>query len=81
MPETIKLLGNSERRINKDKNGDNVLQSGLASVVLVHSNLVNNAYHHDSKFSYTFTANKPFGCLNDILPSIFIFLEAFKSKF
>ena len=34
--ETIKLLGSTENKITKDKNGENVLHLEIAEVVLVH---------------------------------------------
>ena len=42
--ETIKLLGSTESKITKDKNGENVPHLGVAEIVLVHCNLVNNDY-------------------------------------
>ena len=43
-PETIKLLGSTENKITKDKNGENVLHLEITEVVLVHCNIVNNDY-------------------------------------
>ena len=34
--ETIKLLGSTENKITKDKNGENVLHLEITEVVLVH---------------------------------------------
>ena len=44
MPETMKLLGNTENKIEKDKNGENVSHLQITEVVLVHCNIVNNDY-------------------------------------
>ena len=41
-PETMKLLGSTESKITKDKNGENVPHLEITEVALVHSNLVNN---------------------------------------
>lgn len=60
MPQTMKLLGISEKRITKDKNGKNVLRLEVTEVVLTHCKLVNNVHHHDSKVLHTLTSNKPF---------------------
>ena len=49
MPETIKLLGNTEIKINRNKNGENVPHLEIAEVVLVHRNIVNNDYQLDSR--------------------------------
>ena len=40
----MKVLGSTEHKINKDENGENVLHFEITEVVLVHSNIVNNAY-------------------------------------
>ena len=80
-PQAMKLLGISEKRITKAKNGEKASQLEVIEVVLVHCNLVNNAYHYKSHFLYTFTPNKSFRSLIDISPSTFIFLKHFKSEF
>ena len=41
-PETMKLLGSTENKITKDKNGENVLHLEITEVVLLHCNIVNN---------------------------------------
>ena len=43
-PETMKLLGSTESKITKDKNGKNVPHLEIVELVLVHCNLVNNDY-------------------------------------
>ena len=43
-PETMKLLGSTENKITKDKNGKNVPHLEITEVVLVHCNIVNNNY-------------------------------------
>ena len=40
--ETMKLLGSTENKITKDKNGENVPHLVITEVVLVHCNTVNN---------------------------------------
>ena len=62
-PETMKLLGSTENKITKDKNGENVPHLEITEVVLVHCNIVNNDYQQDSRVLYTFVPNKPFGSL------------------
>ena len=47
--ETMKLLGSTENKITKDKNGKNVLRLQIAEVVLVHCDIVNNDYQQDSR--------------------------------
>ena len=56
-PETMKLLGSTENKITKDKNGENVPHLEITEVVLVHCNIVNNDYQQDSRVLYTFVPN------------------------
>ena len=44
-PKVIKLLGNTENKINKDKNDKNISYLEITEVILVHCNNVNNDYH------------------------------------
>ena len=80
-PETTKLLGSSESRITKDKNGKNMPHLEVVELVLVHCSLVNNSYQQDSRISYTFVPNKSFCSLLEISPTNHIFLKTFNSKF
>ena len=48
-PEIMKLLGSTENKITKDKNGENVPHLGIIEVVLVYCNTVNNDYEQDSR--------------------------------
>ena len=68
-----KLLGSTESKITKDKNGENVPQLEITELVLVHCNLVNNDYEQDSRMLYTFVPNKPFDSLLEISPRNHIF--------
>ena len=70
---TIKLLGSTENKITKDKNGENVPHLEITEVVLVHCNIVNNDYRQDSRVLYTFVPNKPFGSLIEISPTNHLF--------
>ena len=80
-PETMKLLGSSENKITKNKNGENVPHLEITEVVLVHCNIVNNDYQQDSTELYTFVPNKPFGSLLKISPANQIFLKTFNSEY
>ena len=80
-PETMKLLGSTENKITKDKNGENVPHLEITEVVLVHCNIVNNDYQQDSRVLYTFVPNKPFGSLLEISPTNHIFLKTFNSDY
>ena len=78
-PETMKLLGNTENEITKDKDGENVPHLEITEVILVHCNIVNSDYQQDSRVLYTFVSNKPFGSLLEISPAN-IFLKTFNSE-
>ena len=79
--EIMKLLGTTENKITKDKNGENVLHREITEVVLVHCNIVNNDYQQDSRVLCTFVPNKPFRSLLEISPTNHIFLKTFNSEY
>ena len=80
-PETMKLLGSTESKITKDKNGESFPHLEIAELVLIHCNLVNNNYQQNSRILYTFVPNKPFGSLLEISPPNHIFLKKINSEF
>ena len=80
-PETIKLLGSTENKITKDKNGENVPHLEITEAVSVHCNIVNNDYQQDSRVLYAFVPNKSFGNLLEISPTNHIFLKTFNSEY
>ena len=80
-PETMKLLGSTESKITKDKNGENVPHLEIVELVLVHCNLVNIDYQQDSRILYSFVPNKTFGSLLEISPTNQVFLKTFNSEF
>ena len=57
----MKLLGSTEKVVDKHKNVENVPKLEIVEVVLVHCNLVKNDYQHTSKVLFTFAPNKKFG--------------------
>ena len=80
-PETMKLLGSTENKITKDKNGENVPHLEIKEVVLFRCNTVNNNYQQDSRVLYIFVPNKLFRSLLESSPTNHIFLKTFKSEF
>ena len=50
----MKLLGITESKITKDKNGENAPHLEVVELALVHCNLVNNDYQQNSRILYTF---------------------------
>ena len=75
------LLGSTDNKITKDKNGENVLHLEITEVVLVHCNIVNNDYQQYSIVLYTFVPNKSFGSMLEISPTNHIFLKTFNSEY
>ena len=80
-PEAMKLVGSTENKITKDKNGENVPHLEVVELVLVHCNLVNNDYQQDSRILFTFVPNKSFDSLLEISPTNHVFLTTFNSEF
>ena len=62
----MKLLGSTENKITKDKNGENVPHLEITEAVLVPCNIVNNDYQQGSRVLYTFVPNKPLDSLLEI---------------
>ena len=77
----MNLLGNTESKITKDKNGENIPHLEVAELVLVHCSLVNNDCQQDSRILYTFVPNKTFGSLLEISKRNHVFLKTFNSEF
>ena len=75
------LLGSTESKTIKDKNGENVPYLEITGVVLVHCNIVNDDYQQDSRVLYMFIPNKPFGSLLESSPTNHIFLKSFNSEY
>ena len=57
----MKLLGSTERKITKDKNGENVLHLEVFELVMVHCNLVNNDSQQDSRILNAFLKKSKYG--------------------
>ena len=74
-PETMKLLGSTESKTTKDKNGENVSHLEVVELVLIHCNLVNNDYQQDSRILFTFVPNNTFGSLLEISPANRVFFK------
>ena len=82
-PKTIKLLGSTKKKKkgSKTKNSKNVLYLAIIEVVLVHCDIPNNDYQHDSRALYKFVPKKSFGQLLDISSENVVFLKTFNSEF
>ena len=71
MPQTMRLLVSTEKKIDKDKNGENLPRLEITEVV--NCNMVNNDYQQNSRVLYTFVPSKSLGQLLDISPKNFMF--------
>ena len=59
-PEAMKLIGSTENKINKDKNGKNVSHLETIEVVLLHCNIVTNYYQQDLRVLHLLLINQFF---------------------
>ena len=55
IPEAMKLLGSTNRKINKDKNGKNVPYLEITEVVLFHCNTINNGHQQNSSLVFIYS--------------------------
>ena len=62
-PETMKLLGNIESKITKNKNDEDIPHLEIIAVILVHYIIVKNDYLQEPRVLYTFVPNKYIGQL------------------
>ena len=79
--ETMKLLGSTKDITDEDKNSENVPKLENVEVVLVHCNLVNNAYQQHSRVLFTFVPTKQYGQLISILPHSLVFFKTMNTDF
>ena len=79
--ETTKLLGSTKNLIDENKNSENVPKLENVEVVLVHCNLVNNAYQQHSRVLFTFVPTKEYGQLISISPHSLVFLKTMNTEF
>ena len=62
----MKLHGSVKKKKKNARNVEVVLVKEIIEVVLVHCNIVNNGYQHDSRVLHTFVLDKLFGQSIDI---------------
>ena len=80
-PETMKLLGSTEKDVDQDKDEEDVPKLEYAEVVLVSCNPVNNNYQQTLKVLFTFVPNKQFGQLINIVPHLLTMLGTTNTEF
>ena len=77
----MKLLGGTEKDVDKDKDVEDEPKLESVEVVLAHCNLVNNSYQQASKVLFTFVPNKQFGQLITISPHLLTMLKTTNAEF
>ena len=80
MPQTLKLLGSTEKRITRDKNGEDIPYLEITKVALVNYRIVSNDYKQNSIALYTFASNKSFNKLLEILYKNFLFFKTYNEE-
>ena len=73
--EAVNLLGSTKDTTDADKDSENVPKLENTDLVLVHCNLVNNAYQQHSRVLFTFVPNKQYGQLISISPHSLVFFK------
>ena len=77
----MKLLESTKDTTDADKNSENLPKLENVKEVLVHCNLVNNAYQQHSRVLFTFVPTKQYGQLISISPKSLIFLKTMNTEF
>ena len=80
-PETMKLLENTKKDVDSDKNSEIIPKLESVEVVLVHCNLVKNDYQHSSKVLFSFVPNKQFEQLRNISPNTLTMMNTVNTEF
>ena len=77
--ETMKLIGSTERAIDKDKNGEKIPKLKTSELLSVHFNL--SFYQRASKVLFTLAPDKQFGQLITIAPHSLTMLKTINAEF
>ena len=77
----MKLLGSTKSKITSEKTGENATHSEITELVLIHYNIVNSYYQHDSRVLYTFIPIKSIGQLLHISTKKYMFLRILIQNF
>ena len=80
-PETMKLLGSTEKDVDVNKNGKIAPKLESVEVVLAHCNLVKNDYQHSSKVLFSSVQIKQFDQLINISPNTLTMMNAVNTEF
>ena len=77
----MKLLGSTNKFVDKDINVENLPKLESVEVELVHCSLVKNDYQHASKVLFSFVPGKKFGQLLNISPHVFTMMNTINTEF
>ena len=80
-PETLKLVGSTNKLIRKIKNWENFPSLEVVEVVLVQYNLAGNQYQQKSEVLYTFMPNKSYAYLLTVEPSNLVYSKTCSTEF
>ena len=80
MPQTLDLLGSTEKRITRHKNGEDIPYLEITEVVLVNYRIISNDYKQKSIALFTFAPNKSFNQLLGILCKNFLFFKTYNEE-
>ena len=80
-PETMKLLGNAKKDVDKDKDGEIVPKLESVEVFFEHYNLVKNDYQQTSKVLFNSVPSKEFGRLINISPHSLTMMNTVNTEF
>ena len=77
----MKLLRSRNKDVDQDKDGDDVPKLESSEVALVPCNRVNENYQEASKVLFTFTSNKQFGQVINIVPHSLTMVNTTNTEF
>ena len=77
----MKLLESTKDIIEADKSSENVPRLENVEVVLVHCNLVNNAYQQHSRVLFIFVPTRQYGQLISISSHSLVFFKTMNTEF
>ena len=79
--ETMRLLGNTKKDVDQDKDGEDVPKLESVEVLLIHCDLVNKNYQQTSNVFFFVVPNKQFGQLINIAPHSLTMLGTTSTEF
>ena len=62
LPKTMKLIGRTKIKINKNKHSEDISHLEIIELVLVHCNIVSNDYQRHSRLLCIYICSKQINC-------------------